>query len=456
MAGAAGQRLAGSGLPGRRSVCVVGRKSPDLVAVLLACFRSGHQVLLPPADLGEATLLQLCTRAGCEYLVRVGPGHGELAVRALPAGDTAAPCRLADRPGLLLTTSGSTGLPKVVPLSAAGVDRFVGWAAGQFGLGPGAVVFNYAPLNFDLCLLDVWTSLARGAAVVLVGEDGATDGGRLLDLVADSTLVQAVPMLFRLLTQAAGGRVRLPAARHVVFTGDALPPDLLPGLRQLFPEAALHNLYGCTETNDSFRFELPGDPAAVPAGPLPIGRPIPGVDHVVLDADGRVLTGPGSGELVVHTPFQADGYLDPALDEGRFVPAPAGFPPGRWYRTGDLVRRDDTGLLNLLCRADFQVKVRGVRVNTQEVEAVLGEHAAVREAVVLAVPDRLAGHRLHAVVRCAPRAAVNSLQLRQHCAARLARTAIPGRIEIVDEPLPRTTTGKLDRSGIRRSRLEGN
>src|SRR5439155_21605488 len=152
--------------------------------------------------------------------------------------------------------------------------------------------------------------------------------------------------------------------------------------------------------------------------PVPFGLPIAGVAAAVLDGDGGLLVGPGTGELLVRRPFQAAGYLDPRLDEGRFVPAPPGLPAGRYYRTGDLVRCDASGVLTLVGRADFQVKVRGVRVNTEEVEAVIGQHEEVLEAAVAAIPDRIAGYRLYALVRRTPDAAVNSVGLRKDGAAR--------------------------------------
>jgi acyl-coenzyme A synthetase/AMP-(fatty) acid ligase len=464
-------------------VCVIGKKSPELVGTLLALFQAGHRVLLPPSDLGPATLRQLTAQAGCRALISVEAG-GQPLVAPLPTDAPAAdraetepagpeagrpetrgaqPVRAeAGRgpagPGLLLTTSGSTGVPKIVPLATAGVDRFIGWAAERFDIGPDAVVLNYAPLNFDLCLLDVWTSLARGAAVALVAEDSATNGGLLLHLMARSTVVQGVPMLFRLATDAAGEGTRvLAGVRHVLVTGDVMPADVLQRTRRLAPAAALYNLYGCTETNDSFLHRIDGPLAdEAPTAPLPIGRPIAGVTAAVLAADGTPLIGPGSGELLVSTPFQTAGYLDPRLDAGRFGPAPAGLPAGRYYRTGDLVRRDDAGLLTLIGRADFHVKVRGVRINTQEIETVIAQHADVLEAAVLAIPDEVAGHRLHAVIRRHPGTTLNGLQLRAHCAARLARTAIPGRVEIVDNALPRTSTGKVDRKQLRLSREGGN
>jgi acyl-coenzyme A synthetase/AMP-(fatty) acid ligase len=458
MARATAERLRENGVPGGNAVCVTGRKSPEMVATLLACFMSGHRVLLPANDLGEQTLLRLCEQADCDYLVRVGPGRepGGLEFHRLrPQAGGVRPGRQPAGPGLMLTTSGSTGLPKIVPLSADGVDSFLGWAGEQFEIGAGSVVLNFAPLNFDLCLLDVWTSLARGACVLLVDEDAATKGDHLLGLVATATVVQAVPMLFRLVTDAARGTA-LPCdgVRQVIFTGDVMPPEVLGDAKGLFRRAALYNLYGCTETNDSFLHRVDG--TAPDDGPLPIGRPIPGVTAAVIGADGALLGGAGIGELLVRTPFQAAGYLDARLDEGRFGPPPAGLPQGRYYRTGDLVRRDDAGVLTLIGRADFHVKVRGVRVNTQEVEAVIAAHEEVIEAAVVALPDRLAGHRLHAVVRRTPDATLDGLQLRRHCAARLARTAIPGRVEISDEPLPRTSTGKLDRHQVRITRFGGN
>jgi len=435
-------------------VCVLGKKSPRLVATLLACFRAGHRVLLPPNDLGAATLAQLCEQAECEAVVAVDVATGP--VVRVNRGAELDKRRTGHGPGLMLTTSGSTGLPKIVPLRPAAVDAFVDWAAGQFGIGPGSVVLNYAPLNFDLCLLDVWTSLARGACVELVDQDLATQGGHLARLVARSHVVQAVPMLFRLVTDAVTDTVAdsvLDSVRHAVFTGDVMPAELIRAVRSLLPGARLYNLYGCTETNDSFLHRV-DDEDVRRGGPLPIGVPIAGVTAAIVGPAGEVLSGAVSGELVVRTPFQCDGYLDPALDQGRFVPAPAGLPDGTYYRTGDLVSRDEDGRVTLLGRADYHVKVRGVRINLQEVEAVIAEHDEIDEVAVVTIPDAVAGVRLHAVARRREGSTINGLQLRQHCAARLVRTAIPGRLEIVEEPLPRTSTGKIDRNAVRNARLD--
>jgi acyl-coenzyme A synthetase/AMP-(fatty) acid ligase len=420
-------------------------KSPATVALVLGCLLAGRRFLLPSPALGGDALRALVAASGCRHLVRAGdvPGHGA-------TGDAPRPQQeAADDIGFMLTTSGSTGMPKVVPLGRSAVDRFVGWAGGHFDLRPGTTVLNHAPLNFDICLLDVWATLAHGGRVVLVDPDRSVRAKHLLSLVVDHDveIVQGVPMLHTLLLDAALAAGRpLAGVRHAVFTGDVVPERVLSALPELYPGARLANVYGCTETNDSFLYELPA--GEVPTTPLPIGRPLPGVDALVVDPNGAIVEGAGAGELYVATPFQAGGYLDATRDAGRWVADPPGRGERRWFRTGDLVRRRPDGTLLLEGRSDFQVKVRGVAVNTAEVERVLLTHRDVLEAGVVAVDDPLAGRLLVASVQRAAGSALDSLRLRQHCARHLPAAAVPSSLRIADEPLPRTATGKVDRRAV--------
>ncbi|MFI1963841.1 AMP-binding protein [Streptomyces pathocidini] len=457
-------------------VCLRVRKSPAAIALVIACLADGRAVLLPSAELGADTFRELAAASGADRILSLGEavhagGYGGLTAEAVEPAPGAP--RVPEDARLLLTTSGSTGLPKVVPLRLDGVEAFTAWAAEQFGLGPGSRVLSYAPLNFDLSLLDIWTTLAVGGCTVLVAQDRATDGAHLRELLAGGVgLVQAVPMAYRLLRDAGPPEEAVfPGVRQVVFTGDAMPPRLLAALPAMFPEAALHNLYGCTETNDSLMLRLdswpyetgaahrtgePDGAGAAPAGgALPLGLPLPGV-RALLVRPGSLdpVEGPGTGELLVHTPFQAHGYLDPELSRGRFVTRrdPDGATRA-YFRSGDLVSRDAEGTLRLVGRADFQVKVRGVRINLEEVERVLLAHPEVAEAVVVPLPDEVAGNRLHALVRRSPGTGLNSLTLRAHCARRLARTALPAELVITDEALPQGPTGKTDRARVRSLRL---
>jgi acyl-coenzyme A synthetase/AMP-(fatty) acid ligase len=346
----------------------------------------------------------------------------------------------------MLTTSGSTGAPKIVPLPDAAVDRFTTWAHQRFDVGPGRSVLNYAPLSFDLCLLDVWATLRHGGRVVLVDTAQALSAPYLIELMRrhQPHVVQSIPLFYRLIADAAAdGGERLPGVEHVIFTGDTLPRRYLGALPGLFPDARLYNVYGCTETNDSFLYEVDG--SRLPDRPAPLGVPLPGVTALLADSEGTVFAGPGIGELWVHTPFQADGYLG----GGPFPPAPNGSRPGhRFFRSGDLVRRHDDGALTLEGRTDHQVKIRGSRINTAEVERVLLDHPEIVEAAVVTVPDATAGRSLCAVLRRVPGSTLNSLALRRHCAMSLVPAAIPATIRITDAPLPRTSTGKVDRTLI--------
>ncbi|PCG82045.1 carbohydrate-binding protein [Streptomyces sp. WZ.A104] len=445
----ASHRLDRLGTTGGEPVGVPATKTPRTIALVLACLRRGVPVVLPSPTLPAASMQRLLDRAGCRHVIHADDGG------SAPAGAAPAPATPhgPDDIAFVLTTSGSTGLPKLVPLSAGAVERFADWAAVQFDLGPGAATLNYAPLNFDLCFLDVWATLHHGGTVVLVDPAAATNGRHLLDAIDDNavTVVQTVPMTYQLLVDAAGDAGRkLPSVRHAMFTGDHMPTRYLARLPEVFPDSRFYNIYGCTETNDSFLHEV--DRNAIPADGVPLGTPLPGVEAVVLDDAGAVVTGPGRGELIVATPFQAARYLgaDPQAPNP-FVDAPVGRPPGsaaRFYRTGDIVRRDGDGLLRLEGRNDHQVKVRGTRVNTSAVEQVLLDHDEVAEAVVIAVPDPVAGHVLHAVLRRVPGAAVGALGLRQHCAQHLPTAAIPSTLRLSEAPLPRTSTGKVDRQSL--------
>jgi amino acid adenylation domain-containing protein len=451
MASSAAAALAGLGLPDDRPVGIRAKKSPQAIALILACLDQGHAFLLPSIELAAETLDALFGQAGVSRVLvpQDDPDLG-VSVSAIEIESDEAvewPPEVADGVCFMLTTSGSTGLPKIVPLQEDRVERFTAWAAEQFDIRPGAAVLNYAPLNFDLCLLDIWTTLTHGGTVVMVDQDRGTNGGYLADLIASNAVnvVQAVPMLYRLLIDAAAaGGQTFPDVKHVLTTGDKLPASSLQELPGLFPNARFFNIYGCTETNDSLMHEIilaDGVPANIP-----VGQPLPGVTALVLTEDGGVLDQEGTGELVVSTPFQTYGYLKSSLNEGRFVSYPEnGHGDKRYYKTGDVVRRSAAGTLTLEGRTDFYTKVRGVRVSTQVVEQAIQEHPDVVECAVVAVPDELAGNRLHAVVRKAAGAKMNSLTLRQHCATRLARTEMPSSIDIVDEPLPKTSTGKIDR-----------
>ncbi len=465
--------LDAAGLPAERPVGIRAKKSPEAVGLILACLRAGRPFLLPSIELASDTLAQLFVQAGTSQVISPHGARSDSATSLRALVDDAAapsdapsdwpPAVAADEVTFMLTTSGSTGLPKIVPLTARGIDAFTDWAGAQFEIRPGTVVANYAPLNFDLCLLDIWATLKHGGCVAMVDQDRATQGAYLADLVSENqvNVLQAVPMLYRLLSDVNGEDGRsFPSVRHAITTGDKIPPSTLAALPRLFPNARFYNIYGCTETNDSLMHEFLGlGEGNVPSN-VPVGQPLPGVRTRVQTQDGEALDGPGTGELLVWTPFQTHGYLKADLNADKFVSRiDDGHGERIYYKTGDIVRRHEDGTLSLEGRADFYVKVRGVRVSTQVVEQAILEHPDVVEAAVVALADELAGSRLHAVVSRGPGSKLNSLGLRQHCASRLARTEMPSVIQFIETPLPKTSTGKVDRNLVKadleRNRADG-
>jgi acyl-CoA synthetase (AMP-forming)/AMP-acid ligase II len=428
-------------------------KSARTIALIVGCVLARRTFLLPSTDLADPALDALLTRAGCADVLTAEPVT-DLTTRPVhyvdcePPTTQHAPDRgmpADDDISFLLTTTGSTGLPKIVPLSVGSVDRCTDWAATQFDIRPGTVVLNYAPLHSGLTMLDIWTTLKAGGTTVLVPTKRADDGPYLADLVRTHgvEVIQSVPMLYRLLADAYG-RTPFVSVRRAIVTGEQIQAALLCEMPALFPRAGVYNLYGCTETNASFLHEVGAE--CDRANGLPIGRPLPGVTAVVVDQNGTVLEGPAVGELWIRTPFQTAGYLMPTGGQDRFTQLDDG--QAGYFRSGDFVRRDPNGVCTLVGRDDSHVTVGDTQVNLAEIEHVFLDHGRVAEVAVISLPDRAVGERIHAVVRGVGPGSVDGLSLREYCRLRLPSSSIPTTIRIVDTPLPTTSTGKIDRQAI--------
>ena len=230
------------------------KKSPEAIGLILACLRAGRSFLLPvdrarARDAGPAVRpggrrARCSRRTGRAARARPACARWSTTCAAHPRRPESEwpPAGGGDDVTFMLTTSGSTGLPKIVPLTASGVDAFTDWAAEQFEIRPGTVVANYAPLNFDLCLLDIWTTLKHGGTVAMVDQDRATQGAYLADLVNENqvNVLQAVPMLYRLLidvNREDGTDVPERAARDHHRRQD--PGQLAGGAAQAVPQRPL-------------------------------------------------------------------------------------------------------------------------------------------------------------------------------------------------------------------------
>ncbi len=438
--------MAAQGVTPATVVTVTVPKSTAALAALLGLSKLGATAFIPAENTAPDLLARVSDQVGASH--RLQPGKqtedGEVTVRLTPQQPGQSE-PLPAGTALVLTTSGSTGLPKLVELPSTAIGNFVDWAQDALGLGPSTVSFSYAPLNFDLSLLDVWAVLACGGSCALADAGTAAAPRALADLMiaARPTLVQAVPLLPRLLARVLD--LVADSVETLVLTGDAFPVDLWPALQRTFPNAAIFNLYGATETNDSFIHEVSAHD--IDRGSVPIGRPLPGVRALVVDQDDQEVQDPAAGQLIVRTPFQATGYVGADGSESPFH-ARAG-ADGDFYRTGDLAFRDEGGTFHLLGRASRVVKVRGVRTNLDQVEEVINAHPRVAEAVVFPLPDlEDGGFQLHAAIEANDAAEpVDTLALRQHCLGRLPLSSVPTRYHAL-HTLPRAANGKVDRKTI--------
>ncbi|MBI9115251.1 AMP-binding protein [Sanguibacter suaedae] len=425
-------------------VAVVVHKTTATVALVLGCLVARRPVLLLAPTMLPERRDAVLRDAGILHLV---DDPERLATPGIPATSSGPDRAQGPASGtddaLLLTTSGTTGTPKVVPLGRTAIDRFVLWAGEELALGPGTTVLSLAPLNFDISLLDVWATLAAGGRAVLVPPTRAVRGRVVLDLLESerAEVVQAVPTFFRLMIDAAAGR-QVPGVREVVLTGEPVDHATVAGVRRVFPSARVRNVYGMTETNDSLMHVLTGDEPT--DRPVPVGHPLPGVDVLVHTEDGGYAPF-GDGELLVRTPFQADRYLGDRGSAERFVTVWTSRGSREYVRTGDLVRRRPGEPAVLVGRVDRRVKVRGIAVDLADVELVLEEHPMVTAAAVVAETDDLEGHRLAGVVRRSPGSDLDLVTLRRYCTSRLPTGSTLPELHLTDEPFPLTITGKTDR-----------
>jgi amino acid adenylation domain-containing protein len=347
----------------------------------------------------------------------------------------------------VLYTSGTTGTPKGVPMTHGNALAFVDWAVREFGLTYQDRLSSHAPLHFDLSVFDLFAAATAGAALLLIPPHVAALPAEQSAWLEDSkvTVWYSVPSALDAMVRRGGLERRdVENLRWVLFAGEVFPTPRLRELMELLPQARFANLFGPTETNVCTWYEvteLPEDDAET----IPIGWPIPGTRAFPLDDGGREAEPGEIGELVVRGPAVMSGYWGEEPGGASFVQLSEGPMAGVVYRTGDLVRVDERGLLRYVGRNDFRIKVRGLRIDLMEVEAVLSTNPDVADVAVIAVPDVDAGHRLIACV--VARGAQDAKSFLRTGTRRLPRYMCPDRVEFHDA-LPRTSTGKIDRAAL--------
>jgi amino acid adenylation domain-containing protein len=437
----------------------VGR-TPQLPVCLMAVQRAGAACL--PLDLSnpEERLRLMLADAHAVLVLAPVEEHDRLAPLGVPLlaprPESEVEHQVAGAPTAedlcyVIYTSGSTGRPKGVLLGQRGrVNNFTDFNR-RFAVGPGDAVLSVSSLGFDMTTYDVFGMLIAGAAVVLPDPSRDRDPVHWLDLVRTRgvTIWHSVPALLDLLLFAAEnlGVRELPGLRVVLLGGDWIPVGMAARVRALAPSAQVISLGGATEVSmDSTIYPIgEADPGW---RSVPYGTPMAGQRAYVLDVDGHLAAVGVPGELYLGGTGLAWGYAGaPGQTATRFVPDPFGSALGaRMYRTGDLAKYGSDGVLELLGRLDFQVKIAGNRIELGEVEVALREQPGV-EAAVAAAPLVGSVRTLVGYVVGAERHELDPNELRQALRSRLPAYMVPSIIFVLDR-LPLTPNGKLDRKAL--------
>ena len=368
----------------------------------------------------------------------------------------------------IIYTSGSTGKPKGVQIHHQAVVNFLCSMERDLGISADDSLLAVTTLSFDIAVLELLLPLTVGAKVVIANSEVVADGALLAQLLTDSriTFMQATPASWRLLLEAGWSGKR---DLKILCGGEALTNDLAEKLLQR--GAGLWNVYGPTETTIwSTIYKVDSIQAGI-SNTVPIGRPIANTQIYILDSNLQPVPVGVIGDLYIGGDGVSRGYLNrPELTDERFVPRPASTALGLdtsgnttrstrpalrsarkenvVYKTGDLARYLADGNIEFFGRSDQQVKVRGYRIETGEIEVALANHPQVKQAVVVAWKERSSEASLVAyVVPAVPAKEAEHVLLRDYLRAKLPEYMIPS-VFVNLESLPLTPNGKVDRKAL--------
>jgi acyl-CoA synthetase (AMP-forming)/AMP-acid ligase II len=449
---AAGLRAAG--VSSGQRIPLVDDASVLAVAALIGATQIGAATALMNPRLTGAELAVLMEAAGTASTGVVGPAYAAVAAEAgidpllgttalltgggLTPGERAEPAPTDD--AVVLFTSGTTGTPKVVPLTHGSLAPRVASFSPSVDPVP-AVSILCVPLVHVGGMLGLLVALARGSTTVV---QTRFDAGEWLALVARHAVTTAfiVPtMLYRILEHPDFATTDLSSLTTLTYGAAPATPELIRRAMEALPGVALTNTFGQTETMGSITALGPGDHP--PERLASVGKPLPGVEIRIVHPTTGEEVPPGTvGELWVRSDVVVVPHGQGSDGDGD---GDGGVPPG-WFRTGDMVSADGEGYLFPAGRLSDTINRGGEKFAPAEVEDVVRAHPAVRDVAAFGVPDDEMGHRVGVAV--VVREPLDLAQLRQFCQGRIANFKQPERLLVLDE-LPITDFGKVDRKDLR-------
>ncbi|BCN62366.1 hypothetical protein RE9431_08210 [Prescottella equi] len=446
------------GLAPEEVVAVGLPRSAEMVVGLLAVLCAGGAFVPLDPSWPQARRESVLVDAGAR-LVLTGPG-------GVDAGTDAVHVDLADwahgeqpsdlpedtfdgrRLAYVIFTSGSTGRPKGAMIRHEAICARLLWQRERvLGFGTDDASLFKAPLSFDISVNEVLLPLVSGGRLIVTEPGGERDPQYLLDLIARErvTFVYLVSSMLDVLLDLARGTDRLSGLRHVWCGGEVLTPDLFERFRRQLSTTLYHG-YGPAEATIGVSHVVYRDDAARIA--TSIGTPNPNTQLYVLDSQLRPVPEGIGGELYAGGYLLGRGYAGaPGLTASRFVANPFGDDGSRLYRTGDLARWSADGSLDFLGRADNQVKIRGMRLELEDVEAALAANPSVRHSAVLVRKTPAGANYLAAYVVPDGDGGLDADSLRAWASDKLPEYMVPSTFVVLDA-FPLTPNGKLDRRAL--------
>jgi len=462
------------GVTSEHVVAVCQERSPELIISLIGVLKAGAAYLpldpnYPPERLNfivqdaGATVLLTQQKLGIKFdnpnlmIINVDADWTHIGAESkAPPNNLVLPDNLA----YVIYTSGSTGKPKGSLISHRGLVNHALHLAHQQQLGTNSRVLQLLSLSFDAAGEEIFPTLISGATLVLHRAPLELPIHQLVHLCDNeqiNLLHFPVVVWHQLVDEMTERQLRLPESLRSVIIGGEAPAQkrLAAWAEAVNGRIKLMNAYGPTEaTIAATLYEVPESSEAVSQfHRIPIGRPISNVRIYILDAQRRPVPVGVVGELYIAGIGLARGYLgDPALTAEKFLPDPFNAMPGeRMYRTGDLAYYRPDGQIVFVGRNDHQIKLRGFRIELEEVEQALRQHPEVAESVVIAAPAKGSGATpddRHLVAYFVPtdrrNGGVHPTELSDFLKARLPIYMVPAAF-IRLEKLPLTPSGKIDR-----------
>lgn len=434
-------------------VAVEATRQPDTIAAFLAILRIGAAYLPLDPQLGETSLRTILVENDIKVMLAESKNWPALDATILDSGQTHGDIDDAldigvagDDLAYVIYTSGSTGIPNGVAVSHANLRNST-LARLEYYDDPVGGFLLISPFYFDSSVAGIYWTLLQGGTIVLPPHfDRSVDLGRLdgLPNAQAITHLLSVPSLYQLLLEADLPQ-KLDSLKVAILAGEKLEADVVNSHFQRFETAALYNEYGPTEAT----VWCTAWKAHRDADYVPIGRPISNTRLYVLDDQQRMLPVGALGEIFVGGANVSKGYVDRAvLNEKRFLNCLLDSASETLYRTGDVGRYRPDGSLEYFGRRDNQIKLRGQRIEPEQIESVLNSHPCVRQSAVVLYKTAETEHLVAYVVQ--EGGPFNVDELRQWIKDRLPDYFCPSFFVPIDH-LPRSATGKINRKELART-----